>query len=273
MYIVPPPTLAILPLPTSVYAGSFITVSCSIQLSNAVDRPVTVTAVWRRDGALLTNSANRMVLDVVQVSNSSLYLAQIELRPVQLMLDDGVYSCEVSVDTDLEFDEFIMSSGLIYNSTNIILNALGMYKSYFMHACVVLMKHMHKHTVPTLTAMMQPQAETALDIPPFNTLVLRCIARAPDSVLLQKSFEWQREAEAISDNNMTIVISYPDTNMPQSISELTLTDLSIGIHTFFCTVNMSIPGGVDITVRVSGVVTIKGTDLLSRPTYKHSLCI
>lgn len=106
---------------------------------------------------------------------------------------------------------------------------------------------------------MQSPTGIALDIPPYNTFTLRCVANAPESVLLQKSFEWRNRGNVISDNGNTILISHRNINMPQSISELTVNDLSVGINTYFCTVSISVPGGVDIVVHASGIVTVKGT--------------
>lgn len=110
--------LTIIPPTTSVYAGSFITVNCTVQLSSAVDSPVTVTAIWRKNGVLLTGSA---VLDTILVSNLSMYLAQVVFRPVQLSTDNGVYACEVSINAEL--DKFIV--GARQSSDNISLHASG----------------------------------------------------------------------------------------------------------------------------------------------------
>ena len=114
--------LSVISPTTSVYAGSFITVNCSIQLSTAVDSPVTVATAWRRNGVILTNSANRMVLDAISIGNSSLYLAQVVFSPIQLSSDDGLYSCEVTIESGL--NEFIINAGL-RSSNNISLRPTG----------------------------------------------------------------------------------------------------------------------------------------------------
>lgn len=119
---VPPPVVSILPSTTSVYAGSFITINCSIQLTTAVDSQVTVSVVWKKNGMMLRGSTNRMLLDAILISNSSLYLAQIVFSPMQLSTDDGVYACEVTVNTEL--DEFVINTGS--SSSNISLQAAGM---------------------------------------------------------------------------------------------------------------------------------------------------
>jgi hypothetical protein len=122
-HAVPPPTLSISPSTTEVYAGSFLTVNCSVQLSTAVDSPVAVTAVWRKNGVLLANSTSRMLSAAVLIDNSSLYLTQAAFRPVQLNTDDGLYACEATVEA--EVDEFILDAGS--RSNNISLLAAGIY--------------------------------------------------------------------------------------------------------------------------------------------------
>ncbi len=106
---------------------------------------------------------------------------------------------------------------------------------------------------------MQPESGIALDIPPYDTYTFRCAASVPESILLQKSFEWRNaEGSVIRDNGNTILISHRSTNMPDSISELTVNDLSIGSHTYNCTVGISVPGGVDIVAHATGTVNVKG---------------
>lgn len=118
---VSPPILSIYgPLTMSVYAGSFITVNCTIQLSISVDSPVTVASVWKKDSIILTNSTSRVLLDAVLI-NRSLYLAQVVFSPFQLSSDDGVYACEVTINAD--DNDHVMSAGLLSNS--ITLRATG----------------------------------------------------------------------------------------------------------------------------------------------------
>lgn len=111
---------------------------------------------------------------------------------------------------------------------------------------------------------MQPETGIALDVSPYNTFTLRCTASVPDTVLLQKSFDWREEegGSAISDNGNSILISRQDLSRPESISELTLNDPSVGNHTYFCTVNMSVPGGMNIFSHSSGILTVKGLNLV-----------
>lgn len=113
---------------TSVYAGSFMSVNCNVELSSAVDTPVTVSAVWRRNGFPLTSSANRMLPDAVSVGgSSSRYLAQVVFSPVQLSTDDGVYVCEVTV---LPVSETFIT-GTSATSNDVSLRATGMYVTVF----------------------------------------------------------------------------------------------------------------------------------------------
>ena len=95
-------------------------INCTIELDSAVDSHLMITAVWKRNGITVMSSSSREVSDVTQ-SNSSLYLSQVVFRPFQLSIDDGVYSCQVTID-DAE-DGFIQSTKL--HSHNVSLFAAG----------------------------------------------------------------------------------------------------------------------------------------------------
>lgn len=105
---------------------------------------------------------------------------------------------------------------------------------------------------------MQPETAAALNVPPYNTFTLRCIATVPDNVLVQKSFEWRDEDNVVNDNGNTILISRRNTSVPQSVSELTVNDPSVGSHSYSCIVRMVIPRGLNIDGNGSGIVTVRG---------------
>ncbi len=117
-------------------------------------------------------------------------------------------------------------------------------------------------TVPTLVAEMRPPTVTALDILPYNTFTLRCIANAPADVILQKTFVWRNGSNIIADNGDTVLIANLNTAMPESTSELTVNGPTIGTYTYYCTVTISVPGGLDISAFTSGVATIEGNLLV-----------
>lgn len=114
--------MSILSSTMSVYAGSFMTLNCSFQLSNAVDSLMTVTIEWKKDNVPLTNSGSRWVSEAsLMNSSSNVYLSQVIFSPVQLGSDDGVYSCEAVLSADTNF---VLSAGL-YSINNVTLNATG----------------------------------------------------------------------------------------------------------------------------------------------------
>lgn len=107
-------------------------------------------------------------------------------------------------------------------------------------------------------AEMRPPAVTALDILPYNTFTLRCIANVPADVILEKTFVWRNGSNIIADNGDTVLIANLNTAMPESTSELTVNGPTIGTYTYYCTVTISVPGGLDISAFTSGVATIEG---------------
>ncbi len=88
-----------------------------------MDSQIAVTAVWKKNGLMLSTSATRMLSDVILVSNFSLYLAVLTFNPIQLSNDDGVYACEVTVSAQL--DDFVTNTGV--QSENVSLLAAGMF--------------------------------------------------------------------------------------------------------------------------------------------------
>ena len=103
------------------YGGSFLTLNCTIQLSSAVDIDVTVASMWRKNGALLQDSAWRRMSNVIQTNVTTVYQAQLIFTPVQLNTDDGLYTCDVTVESELMF---VQDSGS--RSNHVSLHAIGM---------------------------------------------------------------------------------------------------------------------------------------------------
>lgn len=109
--VVPPPRLLVAQSLTTIYAGSYLTINCSIELSKAVDTKIEFVVNWMRNGMRLTNQSHIMVQDIMSIGNS-FYVSRIIFNPVQLVLDDGGYSCEViaSSESDFILSEMVFSS-------------------------------------------------------------------------------------------------------------------------------------------------------------------
>ena len=87
------------------------------------------------------------------------------------------------------------------------------------------------------------------------------MASVPDDVLLLKSFEWREGDDVLADNGDTVVISRRNANMPESVSELTVNNPSIGSHAYFCVVRIVIPPmarGLILDRNTSGNVIVRG---------------
>ena len=105
---------------------------------------------------------------------------------------------------------------------------------------------------------MQPPSVNALDILPYNTFTLRCAARAPENIFLEKSFVWRNGSSVITDNGDSVLITNHNTTMPVSISELTVNEPAIGRYTYYCTVSMTVPLGLDISTFTTGIANVEG---------------
>lgn len=81
---------------TPFYAGSSLTLVCMIELSLAVDTAVTVNTTWSRSGEELWIFNHTSVSQTTQ-SSAIEYQSTITLAPLSQTLDNGLYSCEVTV--------------------------------------------------------------------------------------------------------------------------------------------------------------------------------
>ena len=128
--------------------------------------------------------------------------------------------------------------------------------------CDDVIETLHK-IAPRLVAEMQPPSVSALDVLPFNTFTLRCVARAPENVFLEKSFVWRNGSSVITDNGDSVLITNHNTTMPISISELTVNEPAIGHYTYYCTVSMTVPLGLDISTFTTGIANVEGNFILT----------
>ena len=105
---VPQPTVTITPNRTGVlYAGTPLTLTCSIQLNPAVDTTVVVTRIWSKPGSQAVSNSRVTVSNLVERSDN-LYESTIEFS--SLNTSDGTnYKCEATVTPDPQ-SQFIMST-------------------------------------------------------------------------------------------------------------------------------------------------------------------
>ena len=99
-YTVPQPTVNITPNRTGVlYAGTPLTLTCSIQLNPAVNTTVMVNRMWSGpDSQLVSNSSSMTVSSLVQRS-AFLHETTIQFVPLSTS-DGGNYKCEATVIPD-----------------------------------------------------------------------------------------------------------------------------------------------------------------------------
>ena len=97
---VPQPTVNItLNRTGDLYAGTPLTLTCSIQLNPAVDTTVMVTRMWRGPGSqTISNSSHVTVLNLVE-RGAFLYETTIQFVPLSTT-DSGNYECEATVTPD-----------------------------------------------------------------------------------------------------------------------------------------------------------------------------
>ena len=76
------------------YAGTNLTITCDITLSNLVDIPVIVSNEWTRNGNEITETT--ITEDLVKINNLN-HITSLEFLPLNALTDDGEYKCSVRV--------------------------------------------------------------------------------------------------------------------------------------------------------------------------------
>ena len=96
--LVPPPTVAITREPTdTLYAGTTLTLTCSIELREQVDSPVSVTASWTGPGGLALSNMRTNISEAVHVGGL-MYESRAVISPLgNQTVDGGVYTCTAMV--------------------------------------------------------------------------------------------------------------------------------------------------------------------------------
>ena len=99
--------------PVSVIAGSSVTLTCAVELSPAVDAPVTVNTEWSGPGGVMFMPANQVPAVMM---NITIYTSSVTVNAAR----SGNYACQATVT----------SGGAMSGSTDI---TVGMYLIVFVH--------------------------------------------------------------------------------------------------------------------------------------------
>ena len=100
--LVPAPTAVIVTAPLGVIAGSSVTLTCSVELSSAVDVPVTVSTEWTGPADVTFMPTNPVPAVMVNVM---MYINTVEVNAAK----NGSYTCQAT----------ITSGGTTFGSINI----------------------------------------------------------------------------------------------------------------------------------------------------------
>ena len=107
---VSPPTISITPNRTGVlYAGTPLTLTCSIQLNPAVDTTVMVTRMWGGPGLQGVRNSSHVTMSNILKRSAFLYETTIQFIPLSTT-DSGNYKCEATVIPDPQSQFVTMSA-------------------------------------------------------------------------------------------------------------------------------------------------------------------
>ena len=86
-------------LPSTIYAGTSLLLTCTFELHSAVDSPIALGTVWRR-GGLVLSSDSRVNIASVGMATPTTYRTTLSISPVSNTVDSGQYSCQSVFPSD-----------------------------------------------------------------------------------------------------------------------------------------------------------------------------
>ena len=90
------------------YAGTPLTLTCSIQLNPAVDTTVNVTGTWSGPGSQAVSNSSHVTVSNLLNMSAFLYETTIEFHPLSTT-DTGNYTCEATLAPDPQ-SQFVMNT-------------------------------------------------------------------------------------------------------------------------------------------------------------------
>ena len=96
----------------TLYAGTELSLTCSIQLNDIIDEEVNVLNTWTRNNSAIV-SENRIHSVVNRISSSN-YSAVLSFTPLDDPTDDGIYLCDIVISPNVNDTYF--SNGTANNS-------------------------------------------------------------------------------------------------------------------------------------------------------------
>lgn len=121
-------------------------------------------------------------------------------------------------------------------------------------------------TVPPLPVDVQPDTIVALNTPPYNVFSLICTASVPTGVTVEKTFTWMQNELLLSEDGSAVVINDNNVSLPDSSSQLTVSQAVGGVYQYVCSVSLAITGA-NVLMTDSAEVTVRGRRALISVMY------
>ena len=131
------PSVRVASLHTPTYAGSSLTLNCTITVSSVVDTSVIVSAVWKMNGNLITSTERLLSVSPSEVS-SGVYQSLLQFNPLGWLIDDGNYMCEVDVASEAEHSTFVLATPTLSDAVSLLATGNGVCNCLyfqFSHLC------------------------------------------------------------------------------------------------------------------------------------------
>ncbi len=104
--------------------GLLLTLNCVVTLSSAVNTPLTLTPVWKREGVVLSSNEQLIVGEFMSTSDN-VYTSSLEFQPLtnDLIGNDTLFECEATVMPE---DDTFVTGTTTSSSINITVEGEGL---------------------------------------------------------------------------------------------------------------------------------------------------
>ena len=104
---------------TPTYAGSSLTLNCTITFSSFIDTSIGVSAVWKVNGNSIRSDERLLSVSPSEVS-PGLYQSVLQFSPLGWLIDDGNYQCEVNVTSDPTYLTFVLPTPTLSDVVSVL---------------------------------------------------------------------------------------------------------------------------------------------------------
>ena len=244
------------------YVGRDFSWRCDAENPGSALSGVTADIVWSKDSTEVTSGDRITVGGVVEDTIGVEWRRSVMFNPLS-SVDSGSYTCTTTFRP-------IIANAFVTNGMNTGMAEMSVVSK--LDSCKMLIVNWRyifsSSTAPTLGVSVSDITSRVLDVSPYNTFSLTCVATGCVNGMatpLTKTIQWMRsidssEAVELSSSTSGVTISNSNLDQATSTSTITVDADTAGDHAYTCRVSLDVsPAPDDINGQDSINIAVQGT--------------